>query len=95
MGQAGLAVVLFGIAAWILVAGDALNGTDGTVDGPSPAFSEDMTVARRSVVKLAGFDYEVARSGAASRSWRAPRPRWVRSHQGDREPSHLTRHTIA
>jgi hypothetical protein len=51
------------LAAGILVAGDALNGTDGTVDGPSPAFSEDMTVARQSVVKLAGFDYEVALFG--------------------------------
>lgn len=45
--------------AGILVAGDALNGADGGVDGPNPDFSEDMNLANASVVKLAEFDYEV------------------------------------
>lgn len=50
-------------AAGILVAGDALNGAEGAVAGPSPDFSEDMELANASVVKLAGFDYEVALFG--------------------------------
>jgi glyoxylase-like metal-dependent hydrolase (beta-lactamase superfamily II) len=49
--------------AGILVAGDALNGADGGVAGPNPDFSEDMDLADASVVKLAGFDYEVALFG--------------------------------
>ncbi len=50
-------------AAGILVAGDALNGAGGSVDGPNPAFSENMTLALDSVRKLAGFSYEVALFG--------------------------------
>lgn len=50
-------------AAGILVAGDALNGTDGGVAGANPDFSEDMGAANASVVKLADFDYEVALFG--------------------------------
>jgi glyoxylase-like metal-dependent hydrolase (beta-lactamase superfamily II) len=46
-------------AAGVLVAGDALNGADGGVVGANPDFSEDMDLANASVVKLAGFDYEV------------------------------------
>lgn len=49
--------------AGILVSGDALNGIDGGLAGPDPGFSEDMTVAIESVVKLAGFSYEVALFG--------------------------------
>lgn len=49
--------------AGILVAGDALNGAGGAVIGPNPSFSEDMTEANRSVVKLAGFTYETALFG--------------------------------
>lgn len=47
----------------ILVSGDALNGENGGVVGANPAFSEDMDVANASVIKLAGFDYEVALFG--------------------------------
>jgi len=47
----------------ILVAGDALNGADGGVAGPSPDFSEDMDLANASVAKLAGFDFEIALFG--------------------------------
>jgi len=50
-------------AAGILVAGDALNGADGGVAGANPDFSDDMDAANASVVKLAGFDYEVVLFG--------------------------------
>lgn len=49
--------------AGILVAGDALNGADGGVAGPSPDFSEDMDAANASLAKLAGFDFDVALFG--------------------------------
>lgn len=49
--------------AGILVAGDALNGGNGGVTGANPSFSEDMTAADESVVKLAGFSYDVALFG--------------------------------
>lgn len=49
--------------AGILVAGDALTGTDGGVGGPNPDFTPDMDLANASVSKLAGFDYEVALFG--------------------------------
>jgi glyoxylase-like metal-dependent hydrolase (beta-lactamase superfamily II) len=42
----------------ILFAGDALNGTGGGVTGPNPRYSEDMATANRSVIKLAGFDFD-------------------------------------
>lgn len=47
----------------VLVAGDALNGSDGGVAGANPDFSEDMALANASVEKLATFDYEVALFG--------------------------------
>jgi glyoxylase-like metal-dependent hydrolase (beta-lactamase superfamily II) len=47
----------------ILVAGDALNGANGGVAGPSPDFSQDMGLANASVAKLAAFNYEVALFG--------------------------------
>jgi glyoxylase-like metal-dependent hydrolase (beta-lactamase superfamily II) len=52
--------VAAGIAALagLLVAGDALNTMDGTVTGPNPQFSDDMTTAEASVRKLAGFTFE-------------------------------------
>lgn len=56
-------ISVFDPAAGILVAGDALNGADGGVAGANPDFSEDMDAANASVVKLAGFDYEVALFG--------------------------------
>ncbi len=46
--------------AGILVAGDALNGVEGSVGGPNPQFTSDMGEANRSVVKLAAFSFEVA-----------------------------------
>lgn len=50
-------------AGGVLVTGDALNGGDGGVTGPNPRFTPDMETANQSVVKLAGFDYEVALFG--------------------------------
>lgn len=47
----------------ILVAGDALNGSNGGVAGPNPDFTPDMDLANASALKLAGFDYEVALFG--------------------------------
>lgn len=46
-----------------LITGDALNGENGGVVGPNPGFSENIAQANASVVKLAGFDYEVALFG--------------------------------
>ena len=46
-----------------LITGDALNGERGGVAGPNPGFSEDIAAANASVVKLAGFDYEIALFG--------------------------------
>lgn len=42
----------------LLLAGDALNGTDGGVSGANPQFSPDMTSADESVRKLAGFTFD-------------------------------------
>lgn len=49
--------------AGILVAGDALNGSNGGVAGPNPDFSDDIDLANASAARLAGFDYEVALFG--------------------------------
>ena len=49
--------------AGVLVAGDALSGGAGRVAGPNPQFTPDMASAGASVVKLAGFSYEVALFG--------------------------------
>ncbi|MEA1902385.1 MAG: MBL fold metallo-hydrolase [Actinomycetota bacterium] len=50
-------------AGGVLVAGDAMNGADGTVTGANPSFSENMDLANASVQKLASFDYEVVLFG--------------------------------
>lgn len=44
----------------LLVAGDALNGTNGGVTGVNPDFSEDLVTADDSVRKLASFTYDTA-----------------------------------
>jgi len=46
--------------AGFLVAGDALNESNGTIVGPNPAFSSDIEEANRSVVKLATRDFHTA-----------------------------------
>ena len=46
-----------------LITGDALNGVSDGVAGPNPGFSEDIDAANASVVRLAGFDYEIALFG--------------------------------
>jgi glyoxylase-like metal-dependent hydrolase (beta-lactamase superfamily II) len=47
----------------VMVTGDALNGEGGGVVGANPRFTEDMALADSSIIKLAGFDYEVALFG--------------------------------
>jgi glyoxylase-like metal-dependent hydrolase (beta-lactamase superfamily II) len=47
----------------VLVAGDALNGGDGTVLGPNPQFTADLDEAHRSVRKLAEASFETALFG--------------------------------
>lgn len=43
----------------VLAAGDSLNGGGGGVVGPNSRFTPDMDTANQSVIKLAGFEYEV------------------------------------
>ena len=45
-------------AGSVLLAGDALIGADGGVQGPAPQFTSDLDTAHDSVRKLAGFDFE-------------------------------------
>lgn len=47
----------------VLVAGDALNGANGGIVGPNSQFTPDMDTANQSVMKLAGFEYEVVYFG--------------------------------
>ncbi len=47
----------------VLVAGDALTGGNGGVDGPNPQFTPDMETATQSVVKLAGLEFDVVYFG--------------------------------
>lgn len=49
--------------AGVLVAGDALFGSDGGVVGSLPQYTSDEQMADASVVKLAGFTYDVAYFG--------------------------------
>lgn len=44
--------------AGLMVAGDALNGSDGGVTAANPDFSEDMAAADESVRKLAGLVFD-------------------------------------
>ncbi|MDH5420994.1 MAG: MBL fold metallo-hydrolase [Acidimicrobiia bacterium] len=51
-------------SAGILVAGDSLNGTDGTgLTGANPQYTPDMATANESIAKMAGFDYSVVLVG--------------------------------
>jgi glyoxylase-like metal-dependent hydrolase (beta-lactamase superfamily II) len=51
-------VAVFDEAGGVLVAGDALNTSDGNVTGPNPSFSSDMTTAMASVAKLGALRFE-------------------------------------
>ena len=51
-------ISLFDPLASVLIAGDALNGSNGAVAGPNPQFSEDHNEALATVGKMAGYDYE-------------------------------------
>lgn len=51
-------------SAGILVAGDSLNGTDGTgLTGANPQYTPDMATANESIAKMAGFDYSAVLVG--------------------------------
>jgi glyoxylase-like metal-dependent hydrolase (beta-lactamase superfamily II) len=51
-------------SAGILVAGDSLNGTDGTgLTGANPQYTPDMATANQSIAKMAGFDYSAVLVG--------------------------------
>jgi glyoxylase-like metal-dependent hydrolase (beta-lactamase superfamily II) len=52
-------------AAGILVAGDAMNRTNGVLSGSNPSFTADAAAADDSVRKLAGFEFEVVLFGHA------------------------------
>jgi glyoxylase-like metal-dependent hydrolase (beta-lactamase superfamily II) len=52
-------IAVFDEAGGILVAGDALNNSGGTLAGSSPQFTEDQDQAKASVVKLGGLTFEV------------------------------------
>ena len=56
-------ICILDAAAGILVTGDALSGTGGGVAPPDASFSEDMTVAMETVLKLGSFNYEIALFG--------------------------------
>jgi len=57
-------ISLLDSAAGILVAGDSLNGTDGTgLTGANPQYTPDMDTANDSIAKMAGFDYSVVLVG--------------------------------
>jgi glyoxylase-like metal-dependent hydrolase (beta-lactamase superfamily II) len=47
----------------VMFVGDAIFFADGHVEGPDEKHSIDMTLARESLGKLAGFDFEVMLSG--------------------------------
>lgn len=47
----------------LLLAGDAIRGEAGGVVGPNPRFTEDMTVANESVVKLGKLTFEIVAFG--------------------------------
>ena len=49
--------------ASVLIAGDAINGGNGGVLGPSPQFSEDHDQALATVGKIAGYEYETVYFG--------------------------------
>lgn len=51
-------IAIFDPAAGFLVAGDALNESDGMVLGPNPDFTQDLDVAHASVQRLAERTYE-------------------------------------
>lgn len=51
-------VAVFDEAGGVLVAGDALNTSDGNVTGPNPSFSSDMPTAMASVAKLGALRFE-------------------------------------
>lgn len=46
-------------ALGLLIAGDALTGSDGRVSGPNPRFTDDMAAATASVATVAALSFDV------------------------------------
>ena len=51
-------IAVFDEAGGILVAGDALGTSGGTLTGSNPSFTEDAEAAKASVVKMGGLTFE-------------------------------------
>ena len=47
--------------AFVLVAGDSLNGADGGVAGANPGFTPDMATANESIKKMAALGGPIER----------------------------------
>jgi glyoxylase-like metal-dependent hydrolase (beta-lactamase superfamily II) len=56
-------ISLFDTETGILVAGDAINGRDGTLTGANEQYSANMVMARASIAKMAALDPAVAAFG--------------------------------
>lgn len=56
-------IAVLDASAGILVAGDAMNRSGGTLTTANPAFTADTALANASVEKLAGFDYDIVLFG--------------------------------
>ena len=62
-GHTAGSVSLFDTESGILVAGDAINGDNGSLTGANPSFSEDLAAATASIAKLAALQPQVAAFG--------------------------------
>lgn len=56
-------ICVFDPGSGILVAGDALNTADNTLKSSDPRFTADQAAADATVLKLAGFEYQVLLPG--------------------------------
>jgi glyoxylase-like metal-dependent hydrolase (beta-lactamase superfamily II) len=62
-GHTAGSISLFDTETGILVAGDAINGDNGSLTGANPDFSSDLTEAALSIGKLAALQPQVAAFG--------------------------------
>lgn len=62
-GHTAGSISLFDTETGILVAGDAINGDNGSLTGANASFSEDLDTATASIAKLAALQPQVAAFG--------------------------------
>jgi glyoxylase-like metal-dependent hydrolase (beta-lactamase superfamily II) len=62
-GHTAGSISLFDTETGILVAGDAINGDNGSLTGANPNFSQDLDAATASIAKLAAMQPQVAAFG--------------------------------